>query len=214
MKYWHEIIPERFSIIEKFSSDFLRKNFKKNGRILEIGAGLGAQIYSQNLSKTEYHVLELRQNMANELKKRFPNVMVKIGDCQEGIDYPNGFFDRVQAIHVLEHLPNLPKALNEVRRVLKKDGEFCVIIPCEGGVIHAIGRLFSGKRVFEKRYEVSYDWLIKYEHCNNANEVIEEINKQFKIVKSEYFPTRIPSIQLNLFIGLVLKPNSKLTKNI
>jgi 2-polyprenyl-3-methyl-5-hydroxy-6-metoxy-1,4-benzoquinol methylase len=34
------------------------------------------------------------------------------------------------AIHVLEHLPNLPAAVRELRRLVKEDGRLIAMIPC------------------------------------------------------------------------------------
>ena len=76
------------------------------------------------------------------------------------------------AIHVLEHLHNLPPGRDEVRRVLKPGGLFEVVIPCEGGFGYALGRRVTSKRVFEKRYKMDYDWYIKSEHFNVPSEIV------------------------------------------
>ena len=55
------------------------------------------------------------------------------------------------AIHVLEHLPNLPKALTEVHRSIKKTGTFQVVIPFERGFAYQIAREISAKRIFQSR---------------------------------------------------------------
>jgi len=206
MKYWHEISPKKYSIFERFNHTYPAKNPISKGRVLEIGAGLGEHIYYENLSNIEYYVLELRPEMADEIKKRFPAVNVIVGDCQERMKFPENFFDRVIAIHVLEHLPNLPVALKEVCRILKPNGEFRVVLPCEGGFAHLLARRISAKRIFEKRYGVNYDKFIKTEHINNAFEILEEQPKYFNRVTSSYFPLKIPAITLNLAIGMVLKP--------
>jgi hypothetical protein len=55
-----------------------------------------------------YYAVELRDNMACEIRRRFSNVKVIAGDCQARMDVSDGFFDRYIGVHVLEHLPNLP----------------------------------------------------------------------------------------------------------
>jgi ubiquinone/menaquinone biosynthesis C-methylase UbiE len=64
---------------------------------------------------------------------------VIVGDCEDRIDVPEQFFDRIIAIHVLEHLTNLPKALDELVRVLAPGGRLSVVIPCEGGLLYFLG---------------------------------------------------------------------------
>ena len=57
--------------------------------------------------------------MAARIRERHPGVEVLVGDCQQRLPFDDGSFDRVLAIHVLEHLPNLPAALAEIRRLLQ-----------------------------------------------------------------------------------------------
>lgn len=155
LKYWHEeILPKRYQIITKFNHEFSIKNSKQCKCVLEIGAGLGDHIAYENLLNIEYCALELRPEMAEVIKSRFPKVKVVIGDCQKPLDFKDKYFDKVIAIHVLAYLPNLPSALNEIHRVLKSEGEFCVVIPCEGGFAHKFARNISVKPIFKKRYGI------------------------------------------------------------
>ena len=206
MKYWHEeVLPRKYQIMEGFNHGFPVKNCCHGGRVLEIGAGVGEHINHEDLTNVEYFALEMRPEMAQVIKKRFPSVNVVIGDCQKPTDFQDNFFDKVLAIHVLEHLPNLPSALKEVHRILKVDGEFCVVIPCEGGFAHRFARNISVKPIFKKRYKMDCELYAKAEHINTAKEVIEELKVYFTIYKISFFPLLIHSINLNLAIGMVLK---------
>lgn len=205
MRYWHEVLPRRYGLIEHFNHGYPLRRAAKAGRVLEIGAGLGEHISYEDLAAIDYYAVEVRPNMAEVIKERFPTVTVVVGDCQKWLDFPNQFFDRVLAIHVLEHLPDLPAALREVRRVLKPEGTFCAVIPCEGGLAYGLARRASAKRIFEKRYHQKYDWFIKTEHINTAQEILEELRILFSVEHRSFFPFRIPSINFNLVIGLTLK---------
>jgi len=206
MKYWHEVLPRRYGFIERFNHGFPVRNARPGGRVLEIGAGLGEHIAYENLSGTEYYALELRPEMAEVIKKRFPNARTVIGDCQKRLDFPDNYFDRVLAIHVLEHLPDLPSTVKEVRRLLKPGGQFQVVIPCEGGLAYSLARRISARRIFEKRYKMSYDWCIGSEHINVPQEIFEELGPYFEIEKKSFFPLKVPFVFCNLVIGLNLKP--------
>lgn len=206
MKYWHEVLPRHYGLIERFNHGYPIRHTKSGGKVLEIGAGLGEHIYYENLENTDYYAVEVLPNMAEVIKQRFPKVTVIINDCQQKLDFPDQYFDRIVAVHVLEHLPNLPAALKEIRRLLKSTGEFRAVIPCEGGLAYGLARRISAQRIFEKRYHENYNWFIKSEHVNTAVEILEELRKDFSINQRSFFPLRIPSITLNLVIGLTLKP--------
>ena len=141
-----------------------------------------------------------------KIKERFPQITVITGDCQKRLDYPDKYFDKVIAIHVLEHLPDLSATIEEVKRLLKKEGIFAVVIPCEGGMVYSLARRISAQRIFEKRYNMSYDWCIKSEHINKPKEIIEELRKHFIIKRTSFFPFQIPLIGINLVIGLICEP--------
>lgn len=206
VKYWLTVLPNKYTFIEKFNHGFPQnRGFFKNCKTLEIGAGLGEHLKYENIDQQLYVAMELRDDLAQEIRSRYPNVNTIIGDCQEKIDAKDEFFDRIIAIHVLEHLPNLPAALKEIRRVLKSNhGKFIVVIPCEGGFIYNFARDISARRIFERRYHQNYDWFIQIEHINSASEIIEEIKRLFIIEEMSYFPFKFPIIPLNLCIGMVL----------
>ena len=71
------------------------------------------------------------------------------GDCQQELGFPDEFFERILAIHVLEHLPNLPATIAEAYRVCAKDGVFSVVIPCEGGLAYGLARRLSAPAHFK-----------------------------------------------------------------
>jgi len=205
MIQWHEILPNKYTIIEKFNhvGGFQNKDIPVECRTLEVGAGLGAHIAFEKLTHQDYYALELRPDMAERLHRRFPLVKVIVGDIQKEIDLPKEYFDRIIAVHVLEHLPDLPAALSQIKRLLKPNG-FCeFVIPCEGGLMYSLARMISAKRIFERTYKMSYDWCIQSEHVNNCVEIIEELeNAGFCITWRRYFPFLIPWYFCNLALGI------------
>ena len=210
MEFWLKELPKKYVYMEKFNHEYPLRSYSERARkTLEIGAGVGSHIPFEDLGNQTYYALELRKDLAKIIKSRIVNagrVKIVVGDCQKYLPFKNNFFDRIIAIHVLEHLPNLSRALNEVVRVLKKDGLFSVVIPCEGGLVYSFAREISAKRLFKKKFPgESYDWLIKSEHVNMPGEIIAELQNFFVIENMAYFPLGVPCINLNLAIGLTLR---------
>jgi SAM-dependent methyltransferase len=213
MQHWHEVLPKRYGIVDDFNHRYVvRRAPRQFVRTLEIGAGLGEHLRYENLSpiqRSNYTALELRPNMAARIKERFPEIRTSIGDCQERLEFPDGYFDRILAIHVLEHLPNLPAAVSEMYRLCDKErGFFSVVIPCEGSLAYTLARRISAQRIFEKRYRQSYRWLIEREHLNKPDEIIPELQRWFTIQHRSFFPLPLPFLLCNLCLGMTLKPKA------
>jgi SAM-dependent methyltransferase len=207
MKHWHEVLPRRYGLIERFNHIYPLGSLPSTGylRTLEVGAGIGGHLAFEPLERQEYHCIELRPAMAAEIGRRYPAVVTVTGDCQERIPYPDAFFDRVVVIHVLEHLPDLPRAVDEIARVLKHDGALSVVLPCDPGLLYEIARKVSAERLFRKRYHLPYRWFVRREHINSPAEIRSVIGKRFRLTDLTYFPFRVPVANLNLCIGLTAR---------
>lgn len=215
MKYWHTILPKKYKMIERFNHGYAVKNAPANFiKTIEIGAGLGEHVAYEvltNEQRSNYVAFELRENMANKIRRKDLGIKVWNGDCQVNIPVSDNEFDRVIAIHVLEHLKNLPEAIKEIYRVTnKQQGILSIVIPCEGGLFYNLARKFSAQRIFERRYKKPYQWFIEREHVNRPTEILEEILFYFSLESRHFFPFKfLPYIGCNLCIGLTCKPKKK-----
>ncbi len=228
---WPKQLPELTDEQERIRGDFYRlwldelprKNLLKpvdwfhhrypskrpppeGGRTLEVGAGFGNQVQYEDLSRQHYVTVDLREEMIETLHERFPEVEGHVADVSKSLPFGDDDFDRVLAVQVLEHIPNLPPALDEIRRVTKPDGKFVIVIPCEGGRAYEVARSISARPLFEKRYGTSYDWFVATEHCNVPWEIEHELKKRFTIDERTFFPLLVPAVNANLLIGITCTP--------
>jgi SAM-dependent methyltransferase len=210
MKYWHEVLPKRYGLIERFNHSYpILHAPARFTSTIEIGAGLAEHLEYEKLSAAQeagYVALELRSNMVEAIRARFPRIQALESDCQGRLPFDNGCFDRILAIHVLEHLPNLPAAVREMHRLSNpQGGVLSIVIPCEGGLAYSIARKISAERIFKKRYRQPYGWFIEREHINRPREILEELAPYFETKHRSFFPFPfIPVESANLCIGLTL----------
>lgn len=112
----------------------LTENIKlKKGRMLDIGCGGGllteslpfyypeVKIYGYDVSKT-----------AINYAKKFGSGKVTYKTGNKRIPFSSNFFDVCICMDVMEHIPDVDFFLKEVKRVLKKEGSFFLVVPCEG----------------------------------------------------------------------------------
>jgi SAM-dependent methyltransferase len=212
MKLWHEQLPTRFGIVERFNHSYPVKHSRAGFlTTIEIGAGLGEHLHYEKLTPDQekgYVAVELRENMAAEIRRRFPNVRAITGDCQSRLDFPDGHFDRYIAVHVMEHLPDLPSCVREAHRLLNKErGQLLIVIPCEGSPAYSLARKISAERVYNKHFKGGYRWLISREHINLPHEIAAELKPYFTLESRTLFPLPfLPFVFNNLCIGMTLKP--------
>jgi len=206
VRHWHEVLPRKYAVVERFNHHYalrsLPSEVTRRVRTLEIGAGLGEHLEYEDLTGQEYTCVELRPELVARLRERFPDVTTVAGDCEATLPFEDDSFDRAIAVHVLEHLSNLPAALDQLQRVVRAGGRLGLVIPCDPGFAYAMARQVSAKREFERRYRQPYEWFIRMEHINSPHEIWELLEDRFRIVHRRYFPLRVPITTLNLCLGI------------
>jgi SAM-dependent methyltransferase len=207
MMAWHNLLPVKYGIVERFNHGALSQlpPGRERWRTLEIGAGIGGHLPFEDLANQDYHCLELRPEFCKELEKQPGIAGVHCADIQQRTSFDAGSFDRIVAIHVLEHLRDLPAAVDEVARILADDGIFDVVLPCEGGPAYWVARHISAKPFFERRFKMSYDPIIASEHVNTLDEVLATLEPRFRAESIAYFPLGVPINAVNLAIALRMK---------
>lgn len=209
MKYWHELLPTKYGAIENFNHGYVAKfanNLKSKIKTLEFGAGLGEHLKWEKTDFQDYYILEYREDWCKTISSLHPNQKVIHGDIQKKLSFSDEYFDRVIAIHVLEHLSDLPSALVEVYRILKRGGFFDIVIPCEGGLAYEFARKISSERLFVKKFNIPYKPIIQAEHLSTYTEILHELSlTKFSIIDTSYYPLKIQIGTANLCIGMRLQ---------
>jgi ubiquinone/menaquinone biosynthesis C-methylase UbiE len=107
---------------------FEQYNINKNNKIIEFGCGNGSiwvgkgEKLPENVSiiLTDISPLMIEKTKENITNKIFS---IELMDIQN-IPFSDNYFDIIIANHMLYHVPNIDKALFEIRRTLKEGGLF------------------------------------------------------------------------------------------
>lgn len=100
----------------------------EGSNLLELGCGPGGIWYSNRQRIPEsWHIMltDFSPGMLQEAQTRLgkERFAYEVSDAQK-LPFADASFDAVIANHMLYHIPDLPAALSEVRRVLKPSGRF------------------------------------------------------------------------------------------
>ena len=130
--YYNRRYLEFLSYLELFPE-------KQYGTILELGCGIGYQsallsnfaneVIATDLPDQDIDTHTPGMLMAQELHSKLNINNVKFVACSaESLPFPDNSIDMVYSSHVLEHIPEQEKAVQEIYRVLKHGGiHFCVV---------------------------------------------------------------------------------------
>ncbi len=161
-----------------------------NGRhfdsMLEIGFGSGVLLpelsrRSNRLFGIDIHesILKVGEMLVNE------NIKTPLirGDVLH-LPYKDNSFDCVISIATLEHIKDLPKAVFEIKRILKKEGIAVLGFPVENKASDFLLVLTGSLRAYKKK--------LKEIHPSNHYEITSEVKRQFGNMEVKHFPDFLP----------------------
>ncbi len=177
--------------------------FKK---VIEIGAGEFGHSSFLKHNYDQYIMTDKSVRAVQIAEGKYANqqaIMVQVQSAN-ALTYPDNYFDRLIACHVLEHLSEPHKVLREWNRVVKPGGIISILLPCDPGILWSAGRGLSGYKKYLKNGVDMYYWMAR-EHINPIGNLVKFIQYYFENVKEIWWPSRIPSSNLNLFYACQIR---------
>jgi ubiquinone/menaquinone biosynthesis C-methylase UbiE len=130
-------LNDRIQIHVRFSTNryswhrwvFDQIELPEHAPVLELGCGPG-RLWAENLERIpagwQITLTDFSPGMLEEARRNLAGARpfaFEVADAQ-AIPFGDATFDGVIANHMLYHVPDLPRVLAEIRRVLKPDGQF------------------------------------------------------------------------------------------
>jgi len=189
-KFWY--VPS--DVIQRSLEANIWTNYLFKSPILEIGCGDGkiSKLVFLGISQIDYG-LDIDSN-AVEIARNCGFYKEVVCSDSAHLPFKNGSFRSVIANSTFEHIENLDSSLNEVYRVLKKDGIFVFNVPSAAFKLNISVNYGSNrsdmldKRLSHINYFTSDEWLKKLKFIG------------FNSIKTkEYFSSKVLDVWYRLF---------------
>ena len=173
---WHRWVFDRF-------------DFPAEARILEVGCGPG-ELWLQNRDRIpegwRLTLADLSPGMVEKAREGLgDSAEYQVTDVQE-LPFSDDSFDGVVANHMLYHVPDRPRALAEISRVLRPGGHFC---SSTNGADHL--------REIRELYVDPTPWGYRLEEAR------EELRAVFTDVELEVFPGDLEVTEVEPVVAFV-----------
>ena len=189
----------------------MEKKWSKNvffEKVLEVGAGTGDHRKFVKHGYKDYFETDIRFTGLPEIIETHPNrnehnqrVIREFADVTH-LDYRTSSFDRVVVTCLILHLEEPERALEEIRRVCKKDsGVISILVPCEPGLLLRFSRAILTSRKAKKLGFSGYNLFNARDHKNylsSVDTIIDWVYRDDTIVCTR-LPFRWPSWNFNLY---------------
>ncbi len=134
---YFELHPGKVKYLE-YLIGLLRASGVAGGRVLDVGSGYGFFLAALADAGYEPHGLELSTEAAEIARRRTPRATVAVGSAEEPFPFPDGYFQAITLLDVIEHLDRYPDTLASCYRCLAPGGRFFVITLNSGSLARPI----------------------------------------------------------------------------
>ncbi len=117
----------------RFFGMLARRYGRRGARLLEVGSGMG-HLVGQLSATFEAYGMDLNHWAVHQSQKFAEAASLQTASAQE-LPYDDGVFNVVIIKHIVEHLPDPAKAINEIGRVTEKDGILILATPNLGSLL-------------------------------------------------------------------------------
>ena len=124
-------------------------------RVLDLGCGVGHLLaWLGRRVPGRYHGIDLSLNSVRAARCAAERVEVSVGDAGR-LPFRDASYDRVVSNGAAHHLPDVPAAFREIRRVLRPGGRVVLHEPVDSPVTGAIRRTLFRRSPYESPADLS-----------------------------------------------------------
>ena len=136
--YFEHDAFERQNIRRRYQALMHLYTPQKTDRVLEVGSGGGPALDILQTQQFYYYPLDIPRRNLSRIKKEAKSTVYPASADVYNLPYADDSFEYVIMSEVLEHLENPLPALEEIYRVLKKDGVLLLSVPYKERIMKTV----------------------------------------------------------------------------
>jgi SAM-dependent methyltransferase len=195
-------------IVNDAGYEILRQVDLTDKHVLEVGPGSLPHRRFWSGKPASYSIVDIKQEFVDQsvqvLRRECIATSSFVAPADE-LPMDDESIDIVISFYSLEHMHPLKNYLEEFRRVLRPGGLLVGAVPCEGGLAWGGGRFITSRQYIKKNSSINPDKIICWEHPNFAEQILQSLTCHFKLVRIQFWPLRLPLIDLNLICNFVYR---------
>jgi ubiquinone/menaquinone biosynthesis C-methylase UbiE len=145
---WNYKFPIKYVQLYRFKRIIQLLGKEKYPKLLEAGTGSGIFLPELSTHCESLYACDIHHNFGN-IKTLCEKYKIQNLDLStqsiDNTNFPDNSFDAIVAVSVLEFVPDIQKALNEIKRILKEDGIFITICPMESKLLDVVLNFYTRK---------------------------------------------------------------------
>lgn len=194
-------LHDRYSVNKKgwFTWLYEQIDFSSVYRLLEVGCGNGELWKNKkiNLRNREIFLSDSSTGMVEEVRKDLgKNFNCILVDC-ENIPFKDSYFDTIIANHVLFYVKKLDQGLNEIYRVLKREGVFY----CSTYGSDHMKEISELVKEFDSRIVLSESHLYEKFGLDNGKDILKQC---FDDIEKLEYPDKLVIDEIQPLIDYIL----------
>ena len=172
LQWFNELAFKRYDRYYPHIKKWAEFDYHPGEQVLEIGVGIGTDLveYAKSgaiVSGTDLGKDQVMLTKLNLDLHDLPYKEIKEGNI-EHLPFSDNSFDVVLCIGVIHHTPNSQKAVDEIFRVLKPDGQAMVLVYARGWK-HYLKRCFIHGLLLGKWFKYGLDWKKVYSEVSEVH---------------------------------------------
>jgi len=172
IQWFNELSLKRYKLYYEYIYEDCEFFDHKNEEVLEVGCGVGTDLVEYARNGSIVSGVDLGEDQVNLTKLNFELRNLSYKEIQradaENLPFENESFDLVFSFGVLHHTSNTQKAIDEVHRVLKPDGQAIIMLYARGWK-HYLKRCFIHGILLGKWFKYRFNWQKVYNEVSEVN---------------------------------------------